>query len=195
MGISIEGANQAINSKRRPKEIKLLDYDQTAPDKFKDIKNFLCRTIPFPVEVEHIGSTAVVGLGGKGVIDILVITKKESMMKIVELLESQGYKFNPEPGFGVFPERYFISGPYQYQEENLHVHYHITFHGSSEHIDHVLFRDYLRKHPDEAKTYFTLKKKWAIEANFDTGKYTELKSPYVAEVLKKAREKKHDLVG
>lgn len=184
-------ANQKADFERCRKELKLLDYDPTAPDKFNDIKNFLYRIIPFPVEIEHIGSTSVVGLGGKGVIDISIITDKESMMKIVELLESNGYKFNPEPGFGVFPERYFISGPYLYHGENLHVHYHITFHGSNNHIDHVLFRNYLRKHPEEAARYFALKEKWAVDANLETGLYTELKTPYVAEVLKKARKEEN----
>jgi len=179
----VEGTSQKVK-----KEVEILPYDPTAPDKFNDIKKFLCRIIPFPVEVEHIGSTSVVGLGGKRVLDIFIITKKETMMKIVESLESNGYKFNPEPGFGVFPERYFISGPFQYHGKSLHVHYHITFRGSRDYIDHVLFRDYLRKHSDEADRYFALKKKWAIESNLETAIYTELKTPYIAEVLKKARK-------
>ncbi|MFH0815317.1 MAG: GrpB family protein [Methanobacteriota archaeon] len=187
MDAKTDCADQKANLTRRVKEVKLLDYDPTAPGKFNDIKSFLCSIIPFPIEVEHIGSTSVVGLGGKGVIDLLIIAKKESMMSIVEALETNGYQFNPKPGFGVFPERYFISGPFQYKGESLHVHYHITFHGSGEHIDHVQFRDYLRKHQDEADRYFALKKKWAMEANLETGIYTELKTPYVAEVLKKAR--------
>ncbi len=187
MAAEVGGTNQVTNTLRCFKEVKLLDYDSTAPDKYMDIKNYLCRIIPFPVEVEHIGSTSVVGLGGKGIIDVLIVTTKETMMRVVETLQSNGYKFNPTPGFGVFPERYFISGPYLYRRENLHVHYHITFKGSNNHKDHVQFRDYLRKHPDEANRYFELKKKWALEANLDTGIYTELKTPYVAEVLKKAR--------
>lgn len=169
--------------------IKIISYDNEAPEMFKKIRYFLFNVIPYPIEVEHVGSTAVVGLGGKEVIDILIITKQEYMRKVVESLESCGYKFNPEPGFGTFPERFFISGPFMYNERELHVHFHITFLGSKEHKDKLLFRDYLRLHPDEAKNYYELKKQWSREAGSDRAKYTALKSQYINEILEKSRKK------
>lgn len=174
--------------KNRNLSVKILPYDSKVPEIFDDIKRFICDLVPFLIEVEHVGSTAVVGLGGKEVVDILIITKQEHMRKIVELLESKGYKFNPEPGFGTFPERLFISGPYKYKEKELHVHFHITFFGSSEHKDKLLFRNYLRQRPEEVKRYYELKKRWGIEAGSDRPKYTELKTSYINEVLEKARK-------
>lgn len=168
--------------------VKIIPYDPKAPKIFEDIKQFLCNIVPFHIEVEHIGSTAVPGLGGKGVIDTLIITKQEYMQKIVELLELKGYKFNPEIGFGTFPERFFISGPYRYKGKELHVHFHITFLGSNEHKDKLLFRDYLRKHPEEAETYFNLKKRWSVEVASEKLRFAELKTPYINEVLEKARK-------
>jgi len=37
------------------------------------------------VEVEHVGSTVVLGLGGKGIIDVLVVTRREFMEGVVEI--------------------------------------------------------------------------------------------------------------
>jgi len=170
--------------------IEVLPYDIKAPDKFEDIKRFLLDLTPFPIEVEHIGSTAVPGLGGKYVIDVLIITEKSSMHRIVELLEFKGYEFKPEPGFGIHLERLFISGPYEYKGEELHVHFHITFFESNEHIDKLLFRDYLRQNPDEANIYYELKKQWSQEAGQNKLRYADLKTTYINEVLEKARKEK-----
>jgi len=166
--------------------VRILPYDSKAPEIFEEIRRFICDVIPYQVEVEHIGSTAVPGLGGKGIIDILIITKKEYMQSIVEILESKGYKYNPQGGTP--PERLFVSGPYKYHGKELHIHIHITFFGSKEHRDKLLFRDYLRKHPDEAKRYYELKKQWSKEAGPDGSKYTELKTQYIEEILEKAKK-------
>jgi len=39
----------------------------------------------------------------------------------------------------------------------------------------LLFKDYLRKHPREAKRYYLLKKLWAKKAGSEPRKFTELK--------------------
>ena len=165
--------------------VRILPYDSKAPEIYDEIKQFIYSVTPYQVEVEHIGSTAVVGLGGKGIIDILIITNREYMLKVVKLLESKGYKHNPQAG--TIPERLFVSGPYRYKERELHIHIHITFSGSKENKDKLLFRDYLRRHPEETETYFELKKKWSMEAGSDGSKYTELKASYINDILEKAR--------
>lgn len=174
-----------MRAKNRKLAVRIVSYDSKSPEIFEEIKQFICNIIPYQIEVEHIGSTAVVGLGGKGIIDILIITKQEYMRKIVELLESNGYRYNPQADT---PGRLFVSGPYRYNERELHIHIHITFSGSKEHKDKLLFRDYLRRYPDEAKTYYEFKKRWSREAGSDGSKYTEFKTSYINEVLEKARK-------
>lgn len=173
--------------------VKVVEYDNESPLIFTNIKQFLFKIIPYKIEVEHIGSTAVPGLGGKGIIDILIITEKDCMKKIVELLVSKGYSFNPEVSTN--PDKPFVSGSYKYNDKNLHIHIHITFRGSNEYKDKLLFRDYLIKHLEEARNYYELKKKWSLEAGHDRPKYTELKSSYINEVLKKARREKSGFEG
>jgi len=104
------------------------------------------------------------------------------MLRIIEVLESRGFRYNPEP-----PERLFVSGPFYYKGRELHIHIHITYFGREEQREKLLFRDYLRRHPEEARRYYELKKLWSKEAA-DGSEYTELKTRYIMEVLEKARK-------
>ena len=169
-------------------KVKILPYDKEAPKIFDDFKKFLEEIIPCEIKIKHIGSTAVPGLGGKNVIDVMIITEKENMKKVLEILESKGFRHNP--GADVKPEKIFASGEYEYKGKERHIHIHITYQGSNEHVDKILFRDYLRNHPEEAKKYYELKKEWSIEAGENRQKYTELKTEYIREILEKAKKEK-----
>ena len=76
--------------------VNIVPYDSHAPEIFQSVKQSSSNIIPYEIEIEHVGSTAVVGLGGKGVIDILIIAKREYISKIIELLKANGYKHNPQ---------------------------------------------------------------------------------------------------
>jgi len=56
--------------------VRIVPYDCRALEIFEQVKQFICSIIPYQIEVEHIGSTAVMGLGGKGIIDILIVTNR-----------------------------------------------------------------------------------------------------------------------
>lgn len=165
--------------------VRMLPYNNKVPEIFEEIKQFIRNAVPYEVEVEHVGSTAVVGLGGKGIIDILVITNwGQQSAEAAEILRNKGFDHNPNVKHAA--DRFFVSGQYRYNEKELHIHIHITFSGSKEHKDKLLFRDYLRRHPEEAETYFELKKQWSMEAGSVASRYTELKTSYIYKVLEKA---------
>ncbi len=166
--------------------LKIVPYDDEYPRIFSEIKEFIHSIIPFEIRIEHIGSTAVPGLGGRRIIDILIITEREYMQKVVELLEARGFKYNPQAS--TLPEKLFVSGPYRYKGEKLHVHIHVTFQGSREHEEKLLFRDYLRRNPTEAKRYYEFKKLWMEKAGSNLSKYREYKAAYIKVILEKAKE-------
>jgi GrpB-like predicted nucleotidyltransferase (UPF0157 family) len=165
-------------------------YDIEAPEKFAASRKSLLDLVTFPIKVEHIGSSAVPGLGGKRVIDMMVLCEKRLMSEVVRLLESSGYKFIPAEGRGTFPERYFISGWFPYKKSKFHVHYHITFSGSSEHHDKLIFRDYLRRHGDSAEQYYELKSRHCVVDGTDVTVLPFDKEPFVSSVLEKARQER-----
>jgi GrpB-like predicted nucleotidyltransferase (UPF0157 family) len=171
-------------AKRGELAVKIVPYDRTAPQLFQRLREFLANVVPYELQIEHVGSTAVEGLGGKGIIDVLIATEKKYMDTALEILEANGFRPDPEP---ISEERLFASGPFKCDTRELHVHIHITFPGSREHKDKLLFRDYLRAHPEEAETYYHLKKQWSVEAGPDRPRYSELKGSYIDRILKKAR--------
>jgi GrpB-like predicted nucleotidyltransferase (UPF0157 family) len=50
----------------------------------------------------------------------------------------------------------------------------------------LAFRDYLRAHPEEARTYERLKRRLAAEHPTDRDAYTDAKSDYIETIMRKA---------
>ena len=69
------------------------------------------------MEVEHVGSTVVPGLGEKGIVDVLIATRREFAEGVVEIFVSKGFRFNPEGGSPL--ERLFVSGSFNFRGEEL----------------------------------------------------------------------------
>ena len=131
-------------------------------------------------ETHHIGSTAVPGLGDKGIVDIMIGVKDWGKVKdIIKKLKKIGFKHvHPEE-----KERIFLSehrGPYP---DNVHLH--IVRIGSKQYKDLLSFKNYLRKNKKEIKRFFELKLEWVKIAKGDRDKYGKLKEKYVKEILRK----------
>ena len=137
------------------------------------------------VGIHHIGSTAIVGIKAKPVIDILpVVEDLSAVAGFVEELEKLGYKYRGE--YGLPGREYFEKG------NPAHTHHLHVFEEGDREIDrHLLFRDYLNAHPEEAKTYSTLKESLAAKYRTDFEGYTEAKSDFISEIDRKAKNWEH----
>lgn len=123
--------------------------------------------------VEHVGSTAVPGLGGKGIIDIAIGAKREEFEHVKTALVGLGYEFRPS--FST-PERlYFVLFLPDEEEGMRRYHVHVVEPEGAEWRQLVGFRDYLRLHPEVAQEYAEIKKAAALEADEDGKKYRQLK--------------------
>ncbi len=140
------------------------------------------------IDIEHIGSTAIPRLGGKGIIDIGMTVSKENMNNVFQKIESLGYTFRES---GSCPERWFfrIDLP-DTQEGTRRYHLHLTFPESFEWKKLIAFRDYLRSHVATLEEYAELKRKSAEEVNEDGALYRKKKSPFFEKVLAKALQHK-----
>lgn len=144
------------------------------------------------VEVYHIGSTAVPGLSAKPIIDMMpVVNDITRIENYDDEMKKAGYK--PKGENGIRGRRYFQKGG----DERTH-HVHIYEKGNKEIIRHLAFRDYLRKHPEDAMRYGRLKEQLALRYPYDIESYINGKHELALEIDKKAlhwyeREgKKHD---
>ena len=163
----------------------VVPYHAEWPDRFAREADLLAHVFHgTDAVIEHIGSTAVPGLGAKPVIDIMIglssLTDAERRVAELALLE---YEYVPEYEIELPDRRYFRK---PFQRPRTH-HLHIVELNSDFWIRHLLFRDYLRAHPDTAQAYYQLKQRLAVESNATGTDYTEAKSPFVADVLRRAQ--------
>jgi len=129
----------------------------------------------------HIGSTSVPGLQAKPIINILLVVNS-----IVNLdhytveFESLGYEVMGE--FGIKNRRYFRKGG---QDRTHHIHA-FQYDNVKEIERHLLFRDYLRLHPDICKSYGILKSDLAKQHPNNIEAYGNGKNAFVKNIEKKA---------
>lgn len=160
-------------------------YNPIFPELYKKEEQRLKKVLGDKYLIEHIGSTAVPYLGGKGIIDILISVPKNLMNQISQLLQKQaGYEFKESGGD---KERLFHQQDLPDPEESMRrYHLHVTFPESESRKKAIAFRDYLIKHPEDLKRYAEIKQKAAIEANDDRDAYLTIKQPIIDEIMKKA---------
>lgn len=135
------------------------------------------------VQIEHFGSTAVPGLGGKGIIDIYVKAPKSELENIAELTKKLGYEHREQ---GDRDGRRFFRLTKNDADGNTRTfHLHLTDHENQNFEQSIAMRDYLRGNPTEARLYEEIKIKAAKEALrhnlYEAQKkaYQEAKSDYL----------------
>ena len=184
---------------RTGKPIVIADYDPVWPQRFERERMEIvrvCGAAPF-ARIEHMGSTAVPGLAAKAIIDIMPgLHALQDAAELIAPLASIGYEYVPEHeqpnefDEGMPFRRYFrkdVNG-----ERAFHMH--IVEAGSDFWVTHLLFRDYLRISPDDAREYERVKRQVAAEynvtvtasSNINLG-YTDRKSDCINAIMVKAR--------
>ena len=167
-------------------EVEIVDYDPRWPALFDEEAKRL-RAILDPsliVGLEHFGSTAIPGLSAKPIIDILIAVRSlaDAQATFVDDLGKLDYVYwadNPKKD-----RMFFVKGMPPFGSRRSH-HVHVTeVHG--EMWQRLAFRDYVRVHPEEAQTYERLKRRLAAEHRTDRDAYTDAKSAYVENVMRKA---------
>jgi GrpB-like predicted nucleotidyltransferase (UPF0157 family) len=134
-------------------------------------------------EVVRVGSTSVPGLGAKPIIDIMAAVRQiDDAKAIVEPLEILGYRYLP--GYKeLIPERRFFRRGLDSATHQLHVVETTTDFW----IDHLLFRDYLRAHPETAREYEAIKRNLAEHLGDDRAAFTEAKTSFIEPVVARAK--------
>jgi GrpB-like predicted nucleotidyltransferase (UPF0157 family) len=150
-------------------------YSKIFPELFRKEKERISLHLKNAIAIEHVGSTAVPDLGGKGIIDIAVAVPKSEMEAAIKRLQAIGYEYRPT--FSTPERAYFVIFLPDPEEETRRYHVHLTFPESKEWEELVGFRDFLRENPEEAREYAELKRRAALEANHEGEKYRKIKEP------------------
>lgn len=136
------------------------------------------------VHIEHIGSTAITGLGSKPTIDMMAGVFSLTLVteQYIENLARIGYEYVVKPEF---PERlFFRRGQWRAGTHHLHVYKH----QGQQWNNQILFREYLKNHPDTRDQYYSLKKVLESQFKHDRVAYTSGKADFIREVIRKARQ-------
>jgi GrpB-like predicted nucleotidyltransferase (UPF0157 family) len=164
--------------------IKIVPYEPSWPGEFLVLGRVLRQALgDLALCIDHIGSTSVPGLAAKDVIDIQV-TVSHLKQDVEEALNSLGYTRHeartqdhaPQSSPGQADDwiKWFFKPPAGQRATNLHV----RMAGYANQRYALLFRDYLRAHPDTAQAYAELKLRLA-EHLADPQMYPEVKDPAV----------------
>ena len=149
--------------------IVVSEYDPNWPALFEQERMRIKHALSFVLVIEHMGSTAVPGLPSKPIVDLLVgvPSLEEARERCIEPLGALGYNYVPE------------------YESWLHVHLMEPSHPRWEAL--LVFRDYLRAHPEAARAYANVKRALAASSKDDIEAYRTGKHIFVEETTAKAR--------
>jgi GrpB-like predicted nucleotidyltransferase (UPF0157 family) len=163
--------------------INLVPYDPAWPQAFEAERVQLLRVLDpwLKGPIEHIGSTAVVGLTAKPVIDIMAgVRDLEASLDARAALASLDYLY--------FPYRTDVMHWFCKPSPARRTHHlHLVPVSSALWSDRLLFRDYLRGSVDAAAQYAALKIALAEQHRFDREAYTDAKGKFVRSILSRAR--------
>jgi len=163
--------------------VEIAEYDALWPRLFEERGERLRQALgDAALRIDHIGSTSIPGLAAKPVLDIQIsVAAFEPLAVFREPLEALGYVFRADNIERT--KRYFRETPGTRRE-----HLHVRQAGSWGEQFALLFRDYMRTHPDEAAQYASLKRVLAKHYRQDRHGYTEGKGPFVWRVMQRATD-------
>lgn len=173
-------------------KIAVVPYDPEWPQRYATVEAEIKALVPRMLvqRIAHIGSTAVPGLSAKPIIDVQVevMDLEEVRREVVPVMEAAGYEFIWRPTMGDAAPYYawFIKRD-AHGERSVHVH---MVQAGQASVDRIVFRDFLREHPDQAARYESLKYELAKRFPKDRAAYTQQKTAFVNEMLALARREK-----
>jgi GrpB-like predicted nucleotidyltransferase (UPF0157 family) len=166
--------------------VVLVPYNKAWPSLFLEERVRIERVLgPLAEGIEHVGSTAVPGLVAKPILDIMVgVRSPRDVDRCIRPLERLCYEYRGEARV---PGRLF----FRRGDPRTH-HLHVAEVGSEFWERHLAFRDYLRADPETALEYAQLKHDLASRFHGDRAAYTEAKTGFISEVVRRATEDKRN---
>jgi GrpB-like predicted nucleotidyltransferase (UPF0157 family) len=162
--------------------VVIVPYDPTWPSQFVEERALFVETIDRWIAggIEHIGSTAIPGTPAKPVIDIMVgVESLDASRPALPKLAEIGYMYFP---YRPDVMHWFCKPSPAFRTHHLH----LVPIGSRLWIERLAFRDYLRANPSKVSEYAELKRRLAIQYEWDREAYTDAKGPFIESILKLA---------
>ena len=161
------------------RKVVVLPYDPSWQAAFGEIKREIAEALgDLIVGIEHVGSTAVVGMSAKPCIDLdIIIPDGTKLDAVIKALAQIGYQHEGDLGI---PDReaFGYTGKPHLQKHHLYV----CPLQSRELHRHITFRDFLRAHPEAVVQYSQIKEEAARLYPNDIDGYMAQKAPCIAKL-------------
>jgi GrpB-like predicted nucleotidyltransferase (UPF0157 family) len=169
--------------------IRLAPYDPDWPRVYAAERERLVAAVgDLFLDVQHIGSTSVPGLIAKPIIDVAAAVRDfDEAAACVAPVVALGYAYRGENGI---PRRHYFD-----RGSPTLFHLHVFEVRSLDWHEHLLFRDYLRDHPEAVKEYADLKEDLTRRYAGDRLGYTEAKAPFIRRILTLAWAREAERAG
>ena len=132
--------------------------------------------------VEHVGSTAVPGCDGKGIVDLLLMYAPGRLATARDTLDAMG--FQRQIGLDPFPEeRPLRLGAIEYDGEIFRLHVHVVAEDADEAAELIHFRDRLRADPALVEAYVASKRSALTGDPTNNLDYNRAKQPFIQGIL------------
>ncbi len=162
-------------------KVKLENYNNDWSNEFQKEKVELEKLLGnIAKSIEHIGSTAIIGIKAKPVIDIAIgVDNFQDFLDIQDKFKDYTLKIDLDND-----EVLIKKGT----EKNTTHFIHLMEITSKRYIESIIFRDYLNKYDNYKEEYQKLKEDLAIKYADDRPSYTKSKNSFINETLKLAWE-------
>lgn len=169
--------------------VKVEKYNPLWQEEFNKEKNNLKKVFDnVALSIEHIGSTSVVGLSAKPIIDIAIgVNSLGDIAKVKEeILKFSHYSIKENsPGGEILMRRGVPIKPGEDKPSFVTHFIHIMEIDSKKYKETLAFRDYLRKDNETLKEYDNLKQNLAIKYQNERKDYTKAKDEFIKSNLSK----------
>lgn len=137
------------------------------------------------IAIEHVGSTSVPGQEAKPIIDIFVgISPFRELAYYRSILDSEVYQYIHTGMSNRFLFNRYTNGIWTH---NIHI---LPFNHEFDTRNELLFRDYLRKHPELVQEYGEVKKNSLQNCGGELEDYTRSKTEFIQKVVDAARSER-----
>ena len=165
-----------------PKVVGLRPWDARGPAAANSVMRMLQAALP-GIEIEHVGSTAVPGCDGKGILDLMLLIPAGHLGEVRATIDGMG--FQHQSGGKKHPDdRPMREGSITFDGSVFRLHVHLIPEESAE-VDRLRkFRDRLAANPELVALYLEQKRRLIDAQISDRSTYTLGKTAFIESVLK-----------
>jgi GrpB-like predicted nucleotidyltransferase (UPF0157 family) len=167
-----------------PEVVGLRPWDARGPAAANGVIRLLQAALP-GVVIEHVGSTAVPGCEGKGILDLMLLVPVGHLNEVCAIVDDMGFQ-HQSGGIKHPDNRPMREGSFRFGDSVFRLHLHLIPVGSAEADMLRKFRDRLTANPELVALYVEQKRRLVDARISDRSTYTRGKKAFIDSVLKDA---------